>query len=360
MQKDFLPKRKWKFPRKGLKKFIYSFLFVFGICFSVYPQGSDHFTKNRSVNFTKGTGVQSNEDSFIPDENELVNIGTYPFKPGEILFKLIPPEPPAQSEQPVFRSTLNSLPEYYWTLDSIRMDCVWVNNFEYYEVWDTDKINPYNFNGLAIKDTVSLPLFNNENEAITSSLLDSSIITSDFGLRKAQWHYGTDLRVKVGQPVYAPFDGIVRICQFEKHGYGRFLVIRHQNGLETLYGHLSKTFVVPGDYVKKGNVIAYGGNSGRSSAPHLHFEVRYKGNAINPNDLYDFSANSLKSSVLTVTPRSFAYLAEARAIRRITIRRGDTLSGLSVRYSVPIGKLCYLNGISRKTILRTGHKLRIN
>jgi murein DD-endopeptidase MepM/ murein hydrolase activator NlpD len=357
MLKNFLPIKKWKYLLNVLKKVFYTFIFLFCTCRLTYPQASSHFNDNRSSFYTRETKGSSDEHSYLPLENEAANFGGNPGESRKKFSDLIPPELP---KPPVFRSVIATLPEFFWTSDSIRMDCVWINNFEYYEIWNTNKINPYNFDGLAIKDTLDLPLFSSDNIVNTSSLLDSTVITSDFGLRKAQWHYGTDLRVKVGQPVYAPFDGIVRISQFEKHGYGRFLVIRHQNGLETLYGHLSKTFVAPGDNVKTGDVIAAGGNSGRSTAPHLHFEVRYKGNAIDPNELYDFSANSLKSPTLTVSPQTFAYLSEARAIRLITIRRGDTLSGLSVRYGVPVGRLCYLNGISRKSILRSGHKLRIN
>ena len=156
------------------------------------------------------------------------------------------------------------------------------------------------------------------------------------------------------------FDGIVRIAQYDRYGYGHYILVRHYNGLETLYGHFKKRLARVGDVVKAGDVIGLGGNTGRSTAPHLHFEVRYEGNAIDPADLFDFQNDSLLSDQLSITPATFAYLAEARKIRYHRIRRGDTLSHISYRYGVSISKICRLNGISRKTILRVGRRLRIN
>jgi LysM repeat protein len=258
------------------------------------------------------------------------------------------------------RPLISPLPAYYWISEDVKIDCVWVDDFEYYGVWNSQKLNPYGFDGLEMTDTIQLNLFDYTQRNKYTSPLKMTTITSDFGLRKAQWHYGTDIRLKVGDPVYAPFDGIVRIAQYERHGFGRYVVLRHRNGLETLYGHLSKTTIKVGDVVKSGDIIAYGGNTGRSTAPHLHFEIRYEGNAIDPNELIDFSTTSLKDSVFTIAPASFAYLEEARAIRHVVVRRGDTLSEIGVKYGVSVGKLCYLNGISRKSILRIGQKLRIN
>ena len=266
--------------------------------------------------------------------------------------------PPLIRDSIVFRTIPEPLPAFWVTQNNVKIDCVWVDSYDYYSVWNTQKLNPYGFDGLDLQDTIRLVLADSAGKE--RSPLDNTYITSDFGLRRAQWHYGTDIRVKVGTPVYAPFDGIVRINQYERHGYGRYMVIRHKNGLETLYGHLSKTFFNVGDEVKEGDVIGDGGNTGRSTGPHLHFELRYEGNAINPNDVYDFSTNTLRDSVLLITPETFAYLKEARAIRRVVVRRGDTLSGIAVRNGTTVTKICRLNGISRRSIIRPGQKLRIN
>ena len=115
-----------------------------------------------------------------------------------------------------------------------------------------------------------------------------------------------------------------------------------------------------GQVVKAGDVIGNGGNSGRSTAPHLHFELRYSGNAIDPNEIFDFKENEIISSTYVINHKTFAYLEEANKIRYHVIRSGDTLSGLSYRYGVSVSKMCTLNGISRNSILRIGQRVRIN
>ncbi|HBK95324.1 MAG TPA: hypothetical protein DDZ69_09955, partial [Porphyromonadaceae bacterium] len=103
-------------------------------------------------------------------------------------------------------------------------------------------------------------------------------MTSNFGRRGSRrYHYGIDLKLQVGDTIYAAFDGKVRVQQYERRGYGYYAVIRHVNGLETVYGHLSKFLVKENDFVKSGQPIALGGNTGRSTGPHLHFETRFLG-----------------------------------------------------------------------------------
>jgi hypothetical protein len=161
-------------------------------------------------------------------------------------------------------------------------------------------------------------------------------------------------------PVYSIFDGIVRVIGYERRGFGRFLVIRHANGLESVYAHLSRTFFTLGEEVKAGEVIGYGGNTGRSTAPHLHFEIRYAGNAIDPNLIFNFETNQIRVREFKIQPDVFAYLEEANKIRYHRVRRGDTLSEIGYRYGVSISKLCRLNGIRRSSILNIGQRIRIN
>ena len=252
------------------------------------------------------------------------------------------------------------LPPYYSVEGIYKIDCVYIDGFDYFKLWETNKLNPYGFNGEQYNDTLKIELFDNKGLGSWYSPLDHTVVTSDFGLRRAVWHYGVDIRVRTGQPVYAVFDGVVRITGYDRWGFGRFVLLRHKNGLETLYGHLSKNFVKLGQEVEAGEVIGQGGNSGRSTAAHLHFEIRYSGNAINPNELFDFKENAIISSKYIVNPASFSYLEEANKIRYHVIRSGDTLSGLSYRYSVSINRMCSLNGISRNSILRIGQRVRIN
>jgi hypothetical protein len=243
--------------------------------------------------------------------------------------------------------------------EELKIDCVWVTSQEYFSIWDSHKVNPYNIDGEKFSDTISLALYDTINGYDWAFPIKNSHITSTFGMRSIRWHYGTDLELDTGDTVVAAFDGIVRVTEYDRRGYGHYVVLRHYNGLETLYGHLSAYKVKVGDLVKAGELIGLGGSTGRSSGPHLHYEVRYQGNAINPDDLYDFKSSALKVDTLLITPQNFSYLKEARKVVYHKIRSGDTLSGISRRYGVSINTITRLNGISRKTVLKIGRRLRI-
>lgn len=189
--------------------------------------------------------------------------------------------------------------------------------------------------------------------------LNDCRINSAFGMRHWRWHYGTDLDLKTGDPVYASFDGIVRINRYDGGGYGNYVLLRHYNGLETLYGHLSESKVKVGQLVKAGEIIGLGGNTGRSTGPHLHYEIRYEGNAIDPHLVYDFPGNRLKDKTFHLTPQHYDYVRVARQVVYHRIRSGETLSGLSRKYRVPVSTICRLNNISTKTVLRVGQRIRI-
>lgn len=109
--------------------------------------------------------------------------------------------------------------------------------------------------------------------------------TSNYGWRRRRMHRGVDLSLHIGDTIRAAFSGKVRLTRYERRGYGYYVIIRHGNGLETIYGHLSKFLVKPDQIVKVGEPIALGGNTGRSTGPHLHFETRYLGMDINPNKI---------------------------------------------------------------------------
>lgn len=243
--------------------------------------------------------------------------------------------------------------------EQLMIDSVWVTLREYYSVWSTTKVNPYKIDGEKFADTLALSL-TFDNPSLDWSLpIPNTEVTSPFGLRRWRWHYGDDLRLKIGDSVRVAFDGIVRLARYDRYGYGHYILVRHYNGLETLYGHLSKRLLKPGDVVKAGDVIGLGGNTGRSSGPHLHFELRYEGNAFNPNEVFDFANDTIRTTTMIVTPETFSYLTEARKIRYHRVRSGDTLSHISYRYGVSINKICRLNGIRRSSILRVGQRLRI-
>jgi Membrane proteins related to metalloendopeptidases len=221
---------------------------------------------------------------------------------------------------------------------------------EEYDIWSNVDINPYQVNLTDMRDTLRIDL---------SSYYPPSkkYVTSEFGFRRALFHYGIDLKVHRGDSVYNAFDGVVRVTR-RASGYGYIVIMRHFNGLETLYGHLNKITVSPGDTLKAGMPIGLGGNTGRSTGYHLHFEVRYLGNPINPRDIIDFDNFIVKNSILYLSAQNFEYKKEVDKIRYWTVRSGDTLSRIASRTGISISRLCSLNGITKTSILRIGQRIR--
>ena len=200
-----------------------------------------------------------------------------------------------------------------------------------------------------------------------------------FGVRRGRRHQGVDLPLASGTPIYATFDGKVRMSMYVR-GFGNLIIIRHPNGLETFYAHLSKRNVEAGDLVNAGDVIGLGGSTGRSTGPHLHFETRYKGFAFDPQWRRDFSTGELRHRLFLLKRRQFNPYsnyeqdfedefrndeedrkedAEKAAMRYYTVRSGDTLGRIAINNGTTVSELCRLNGITAKTVLRIGRKLRV-
>ena len=238
------------------------------------------------------------------------------------------------------------------TIDSL----TWIPYFDEYSLWETHKIHPYKNDFTKLTDTISLNLRYKDCDFAHPICGE---INSDFGYRRNRFHYGIDIDLERGDPVLASFEGIVRIAKYEST-YCRVVVIRHNNGLETLYGHLYKIEVKIGDKVEAGQIIGLGGSTGRSTGNHLHYEMRYLGEPINPNDLIDFENGILLSDTLQLNVEHFVYLKEVRARKYYRVRSGDSLSRISYRYGVSISKLCKLNRISRNSIIRIGQSIRYN
>ncbi|MDX5443477.1 MAG: peptidoglycan DD-metalloendopeptidase family protein [Hymenobacteraceae bacterium] len=248
--------------------------------------------------------------------------------------------------------------------EEVLIDSSWIKIAGYYAIWDTRNINPYKMDGRQLEDTINLKLVDLENSRLWKMPLFETPVTSHFGARGGRWHYGTDIDLDNNDTVFAAFDGVIRISKWDGGGYGNYLVLRHYNGLETLYGHLNKPLVEVGQFVKAGQAIGLGGSTGRSSGPHLHYEVRYMGNPINPELMYDFPDYLLKSPEFQITAALFNYYNSAKqsAGRRSSyhrIRSGDTLSGIARKYGVSVKQLTRLNNISTSTTLRVGRNLRI-
>ena len=224
---------------------------------------------------------------------------------------------------------------------------------------------------------------------------ESRVLTSNFGARWGRQHKGLDIKVYTGDTIYAAFSGKVRVVNYEARGYGKYVVIRHYNGLETIYGHLSKHLVIPDQEVRAGEPIGLGGNTGRSTGSHLHFETRLCGVALNPALMFDFrnqdvigdfytfrrttysresaqanrlrgvggsaSASSDDDQLYTQNAnRRSAAAASASNTRFHKVQRGETLSSIARKRNTTIDAICKLNRISKTMKLRPGQILKYN
>ncbi|NJK98082.1 MAG: peptidoglycan DD-metalloendopeptidase family protein [Bacteroidales bacterium] len=219
-----------------------------------------------------------------------------------------------------------------------------------YKSWNHFYVNPYDTDFVKKPDTTLINLAGYRHP-------HNNYLTSDFGFRRSRHHYGVDIKVNTGDTIYSSFDGMIRICKYSR-SFGNYIVVRHYNGLETIYAHLSRSLVALNQIVKSGEPIGLGGNTGRSTGPHLHYEVRYLGQNINPHDIIDFQNYCIKGDSLNLCSQNFAYIGEIRKIRYHVVRKGDTLGRIAMKYGVSIKHLCKLNRIKSTKILRIGQRLR--
>ena len=228
---------------------------------------------------------------------------------------------------------------------------------EIFDYWSTEEIHEKRFDFSYTLDTLMIILQDSLNSYVHPW---KGPVTSGFGKRRYRWHYGTDVNLETGDSVCSAFKGKVRISRYSR-SYGHVVVVSHDNGLETLYAHLSKRLVDTNQVIKAGDCVGLGGNTGRSYGSHLHFEVRFLDEAIDPESIIDFKTGQLKLDTFYLNKTYYAYMDEIRELMKIKwhiIRRGDTLSHIAVRYGTTIGNLCRLNRIKRTTILRIGRRLR--
>lgn len=280
--------------------------------------------------------------------------------------------------------------------------------------WDTTVFNPYK-NEPPIDWPIQLNFY---NETFTMPVVGT--VTSRYGWRRGRPHKGIDIDLVTGDPVKSAMDGKVRFAKYYS-GFGNMVVVRHRNGLETIYGHLSKILVQPNQMVYSGQVIGRGGNTGRSRGSHLHFEVKYKNTSIHPEYLFDLEKNGMhnyraesiivdkrwaspgkhrsyrKSNISVKRPysSSTSYASApsstgttihrsstgssmvknsssgssvrkpSQPLNRVpakeyhVIRKGDSLGRIASKYSTSISKLCKLNGLKKTSILRIGRQIRI-
>jgi len=275
--------------------------------------------------------------------------------------------------------------------------------------WNNDVCFTTKNNDLSLlKDTVWLCLTEDSNKGFKIPV--PGVTTSRYGIRNGKNHNGIDLNLKTGDTVCAAWSGKVRYAKFNDGGFGNLVIIRHHNGLETFYAHLSKLLVFPDQDVIAGETIGLGGSTGHSTGPHLHFEVRFYDDPINPEEMIDFANKKLKFENLFVHKSLFKSGAkpseyfddkdvekiepkkveevkkekvevkkekvevkkekEKEKEKKVEVRKdkvkyymvksGDTLSKIAARHKLTVSKLCQLNGIKSSATLRVGKSLRVN
>ena len=172
-------------------------------------------------------------------------------------------------------------------------------------------------------------------------------------------HKGMDLSLKKGDTVRAAFDGVVRYAKYNRGGFGNLVILRHYNGLETYYAHLSKLKVMVNQVVKANEIIGLGGSTGRSRSPHLHFEVRYKDVPLDPQRMIDFDNNKLISGIFPITKSVFYPSDYDGTAVYYKIRSGDTLARIAKKCHTSVKEICAINKLKPNSILRVGRSIRV-
>jgi len=245
------------------------------------------------------------------------------------------------------------------------------SNYLYKSYWKNDVTITCNSNNVkTMKDTLWMCVLDSLHN--NYSIPIDGRITSKFGIRHGRNHNGTDLDLETGDTVYAAFDGKIRFAKMHKGGFGNLIIARHYNGLETYYAHLSKLLVAPNQFVKAGDPIGLGGNTGRSTGSHLHFEVRFYDQPIDPELIFDFKQKEIRDENLLVHKAIFKNAktyssSSSRSSSTYTsgskkyykVRSGDTLGAIASRNRTTVSKLCSLNGMRSTDILHIGQSIRV-
>ena len=241
----------------------------------------------------------------------------------------------------------------------------------YTEGWNSKSVNPFKEADVPNSKVIDVTGFH---------MPVPGKLTSPYGYRArfGRMHKGVDLALRSNDTVYAAFDGKVRLTNYEGKGYGNYVIVRHPNGLETVYGHLNRFLVKPDQVVKAGQPIALGGSTGRSTGPHLHFETRYMGYAINPQAIFDFDRHTTHTDTYTFSkstytkPRSFApkttmakndaensYKSGANSKTSYTVKKGDSLASIARSYGMSATTLRKINSMEPTDKIHVGQVLKL-
>jgi hypothetical protein len=244
------------------------------------------------------------------------------------------------------------------------------------EDWENNVPYTYDNDLSAMKDTIWLCTLDSSHN--TFCMPHPGLVTSTFKYRGKRFHYGIDVDLVTGDTLSSMFDGVVRYAKFNDNGFGNLVIVRHYNGLETFYAHLDKLLVTPNQEVKAGDVLGLGGKTGHAYGDHLHFELRFYGNALDPEQIIDFKNQQLKNENLFVHNGLFQYGKSSSNSKTVAvsssskgsssssssksvhiIKSGDSLYAIALKNKTTVTKLCKLNGMKKTDILHTGDRIKL-
>ncbi|HHG86704.1 MAG TPA: LysM peptidoglycan-binding domain-containing protein [Bacteroidetes bacterium] len=228
--------------------------------------------------------------------------------------------------------------------------------------WDTNDIDMYHVDMTQFRDTLTY-VFDRPADGHRYCIPKKGRITSGFGHRSLfgrKFHKGLDIDLETGDAVKAAMKGKVRIARYSG-GYGNFVVISHEGGLETLYGHMSELAVAEGQDVFAGQIIGLGGSTGQSTGSHLHFEVRIFGEQIDPAKILDPATLMPRKHVVKIDASWFNHLARSANTEMVyhEVLAGETLDGISAMYEMAKETLVELNDLDPNVELAAGTRLRL-
>lgn len=226
---------------------------------------------------------------------------------------------------------------------------------ELYDHWDNTEIHPYEFDPVLFFDTIKVSLTDQQHCGFVCPV--KGRVSSHFGHRRYRYHHGIDIAIYSGTPVASAFDGVVRLARYSS-SYGYVVVIRHENGLETLYAHLSRMKVKVNQAVEAGQLIGLSGRTGRATGSHLHFEMRYKGWSLDPKEWINFEEGMLRNAEFVLHPGKLKHLTRyARGYH--TVKEGEDPCTIADKYSMEVERLCEKNNITMATNLQPGQKVKV-
>ena len=234
----------------------------------------------------------------------------------------------------------------------------WTELDVFKENWSTTNLFPYVYSkNNKIPNSLNIRLFEQDTDF---AIPFKGSVFSGFGMRRGRMHKGLDIKLQRHDTVKACMSGIVRFANYNSGGFGNIIIIRHLNGLETYYAHLQKMVVKPNDIVHAGDFIGTGGTTGtKRTGPHLHFECRWKDYPLDPRLFIDYTNFELKSDTLLINQKVLRAKPTPTRKKYYTIKSGDTLYGLALRYNTNVSRLCQLNGLKKNSTLRINQRIRI-